>query len=103
MLAQPGGIEQVLATLAPARQGIGLPGLDELDSAPGGREEYGVRGVPVTEPFGRQEKWTFLFDYGDDWTFDVTYQGLQEAPPRVRLPRVLESVATAPEQYPEWE
>ena len=62
-----------------------------------------LRGVPVTEPFGRQEKWTFLFDYGDDWTFDVTYQGLQEAPPRVRLPRVLESVGTAPEQYPEWD
>ncbi|WP_104990024.1 hypothetical protein [Deinococcus sp. NW-56] len=107
MLAQPDGMEQVLATLAPARTMLGqggLPGLAGLDlSLSGGREEHGVRGVPVTEPFGRQEKWTFLFDYGDDWTFDVTYQGLQEAPPRVRLPRVLESVGTAPEQYPEWE
>ncbi|MDL2344123.1 hypothetical protein QOL99_08155 [Deinococcus sp. MIMF12] len=108
MLARPDGIEQVLATLAPARQGLGagddLPGLAGLDPAPGrGREEHGVRGVPVTEPFGRQEKWTFLFDYGDDWTFDVTYQGLQDAPPRVRLPHVLDSVGTAPDQYPEWD
>lgn len=107
MLAQPDGMEQVLATLAPAQALLGqggLSGLAGLDlSLSGGREERGVRGVPVTEPFGRQEKWTFLFDYGDDWTFDVTYQGLQEAPPRVRLPRVLESVGTAPEQYPEWD
>ncbi|WP_152550672.1 hypothetical protein [Deinococcus sp. RL] len=105
MLEQPGGVEAVLTSLASAQQLQQLPaagGLAGLNLTPGGREEYGVRGVPVTEPFGRQEKWTFLFDYGDDWTFDVTYQGLQDAPPRVRLPRVLESVGTAPEQYPEW-
>ena len=62
-----------------------------------------MTGVPAATPFERQPKWTFLFDYGDDWTFDVTYQGVQDAPPRVRLPRVLESLGTAPEQYPAYE
>jgi len=102
MLEQPGGLEQVLGRMqlvAPALAGPGLPsGLLGPQ-----REEYGVKGVPVTEPFERQEKWTFLFDYGDDWMFDVTYQGVQDAPPRVRLPHVLETLGTVPEQYPEWE
>ncbi|MFC6660424.1 hypothetical protein [Deinococcus multiflagellatus] len=101
-LAQPGGLDAVLAQLqvvGPVLTGPGLP-------APGqqtGREEHGVKGVPATVPFARQATWTFLFDYGDDWLFDVTYQGTQDAPPRVRLPRVLDALGTAPEQYPEWD
>ncbi|PTA68112.1 hypothetical protein C8263_08530 [Deinococcus arcticus] len=101
-LAQPGGLDAVLGQLqvvGPVLSGPGLlgPGL------PTGREEHGVKGVPATVPFGRQATWTFLFDYGDDWTFDVTYQGLQDAPPRVRLPRVLDALGTAPQQYPDWD
>lgn len=92
-LTQPGGLEQMLQLYGAA-------------SAAGDTDapvERGVKGVPVTEPFGRTPTWTFLFDYGDDWMFDVTYQGLQDAPPRVRLPRVLDSLGTAPEQYPDWD
>jgi hypothetical protein len=96
LLGQPGGLEQLLGMFQAVQAAPGAFGGPS-------REEHGVSGVPVTVPFGRQPKWTFLFDYGDDWTFDVTSQGVQEAPPRVRLPRVLDSLGTAPEQYPEWE
>lgn len=109
LLEQPGGLEQVMGMFLTARDqlaGGALPGTlgGGLGSAgSGGAEEQGLTGVPVTVPFGQQPTWTFLFDYGDDWTFDVTYQGVQDAPPRVRLPHVLETLGTAPEQYPEWE
>lgn len=92
-LAQPGGLERLISLYG------AMTGADDA-AAP---TERGVKGVSVTEPFGRTPTWTFLFDYGDDWMFDVTYQGVQDAPPRVRLPRVLDSLGTAPEQYPEWE
>lgn len=67
-------------------------------------EEYGVRGVPVEQVFTAEAPtWTFLFDYGDDWTFEVQYKGLKEAEKGARYPKVLESVGTAPEQYPDEE
>ena len=46
-------------------------------------------------------KMTFLFDYGDDWRFRVEIIGRNLKEPGVKYPRLLKSIGTAPEQYPE--
>lgn len=45
-------------------------------------------------------KMQFLFDYGDNWRFQVEVIGLGEKIPRARYPKVLAVVGNAPLQYP---
>lgn len=45
----------------------------------------------------------FIFDYGDEWRFKVKVIGLGQRQPKVRYPRVIASVGTAPPQYPDME
>jgi hypothetical protein len=42
----------------------------------------------------------FLFDYGDEWEFILTCNGIVEPEPRVQYPRTTGSKGDAPEQYP---
>jgi hypothetical protein len=42
----------------------------------------------------------FLFDYGDNWRFQVEVVGLGEKVPRARYPKVLKAVGKAPPQHP---
>jgi hypothetical protein len=42
-----------------------------------------------------------LFDYGDEWLFDVALKAKAQAEPRARYPRLLRQVGKAPEQYPQ--
>jgi hypothetical protein len=46
---------------------------------------------------------TLLFDYGDEWLFDVELTGVGQAEPRTRYPRLLRQHGEAPEQYPNFE
>ena len=46
---------------------------------------------------------TFLFDYGDEWLFQVALTGTGQKAPKVRYPKVLASQGDAPQQYPAWE
>ena len=46
---------------------------------------------------------TFLFDYGDEWLFQVALTGTGHKAPKVRYPKVLASQGDAPQQYPAWE
>ena len=46
-------------------------------------------------------KMTFLFDYGDNWQFQIELIGQSRKEPRVRYPRLLKAIGEAPEQYPD--
>jgi hypothetical protein len=43
----------------------------------------------------------FVFDYGDEWHFKVECLSLGERSPKVKYPRIVKVVGTAPEQYPD--
>ena len=43
----------------------------------------------------------FLFDYGDEWLFQVKLKGTGTKVTKTRYPRVVASHGEAPEQYPE--
>lgn len=46
------------------------------------------------------KKMLFVFDYGDDWRFEVELKEIREKFSAERLPNVLYSVGNAPPQYP---
>lgn len=45
----------------------------------------------------------FLYDFGDNWLFQVLLERIEAADPAVRGPKLLESHGEAPEQYPDVE
>jgi hypothetical protein len=50
------------------------------------------------------KRFLYLFDYGDEWRFDVRVHAMREdADPDAEYPLLVESVGEAPPQYPEWE
>ena len=44
----------------------------------------------------------YLFDFGDEWCFDVKLVEIQKDKPLLSEPKILESKGKAPEQYGEW-
>ena len=52
-------------------------------------------------PLGRK-KLHYLFDFGDDWTFEVrrSKQKSKEPEPGVKYPRVVKRIGSNPKQYP---
>jgi hypothetical protein len=49
-----------------------------------------------------KQKFLYLFDYGDEWHFEVEF--LKEAiAEKVPYPRIIDSRGEAPEQYPDYE
>jgi len=62
-----------------------------------------VSAVRVGEiPLQPGQRMTFLYDYGDQWEFEVRLEGIHPADTEVKI-RVLEAEGEAPEQYPQWE
>lgn len=50
------------------------------------------------------QNFLYLFDYGDEWRFNVKLHAINEnGDPNAEYPKIVESVGTAPEQYPDWE
>jgi len=50
------------------------------------------------------KRFLYLFDYGDEWRFDVRVHAMREdADPDAEYPLLVESVGEAPPQYPDWE
>ncbi len=45
----------------------------------------------------------FLFDFGDDWKFNVELESIEAEQTKLSEPMVLESKGKSPEQYPEFE
>ncbi len=48
------------------------------------------------------DKMLFLFDYGDGWFFVVELIGFGKKEAKTKYPRIVKSVGTAPEQYPDY-
>lgn len=73
----------------------------DMDGESGARS---VKKTKVKDVFGKLgEKMLFLFDYGDDWRFEVVLIGFGEKAPTTRYPKLLKSQGVSPEQYPDWE
>jgi Plasmid pRiA4b ORF-3-like protein len=49
------------------------------------------------------KKMLFLFDYGDEWRFQLEVIGLGEKVPKTRYPRIVSTVGKAPPQYPSFD
>lgn len=49
------------------------------------------------------QKFLYLFDYGDEHTFEVEVVEIKTDAPTGRYPQLIESKGNAPEQYPAWE
>jgi hypothetical protein len=50
------------------------------------------------------QNFLYLFDYGDEWRFNVRVHAINEnGDPNAEYPQLVESVGEAPEQYPDWE
>jgi hypothetical protein len=73
--------------------------MDDMDS-----DALSVEQTEVATAFPKPgHRMTFLFDYGDEWLFQVTLTGTGQKTPRMRYPKVLATQGKAPEQYPAWE
>jgi hypothetical protein len=46
---------------------------------------------------------TFLFDFGDNWEFQVILEEIQPGKPKRSSNKILERKGKAPEQYPDWD
>lgn len=67
----------------------------------GGSESGSVKRTKVAQAFPAVgAKMQFLFDYGDDWRFQVEVIGLGEKVPKARYPKLLKAAGKAPPQYP---
>ena len=47
------------------------------------------------------QKFLYLFDFGDCWTFDVVFREIQETPYKGH-PKIISSKGEAPPQYSPW-
>jgi hypothetical protein len=62
----------------------------------------GVKKTKLAEAFPSVgHKMLFLFDYGDEWLFRVTFKEAGSKVAKTRYPRVVASQGEAPAQYPE--
>ena len=63
-----------------------------------------VKKTTVAKAFPKVgHKMMFLFDYGDEWLFRVEVIGLGQKVARGRYPKLIASLGTSPEQYPDME
>jgi len=62
-------------------------------------DEVAVGEVPLQPG----QSMTFLFDFGDNWQFDVQLERIDPPKSRMKGPKILESHGKAPEQYPSWD
>ncbi|MEW6382187.1 MAG: hypothetical protein AB1611_21690 [bacterium] len=46
---------------------------------------------------------TYLYDFGDNWQFEVKLERIDPPDPQIEKPVILEAHGKAPEQYPSWD
>ncbi|MCA1993122.1 MAG: plasmid pRiA4b ORF-3 family protein [Coleofasciculus sp. S288] len=46
---------------------------------------------------------TYVFDFGDNWEFNVQLERIEPANPKIKNPKILETYGESPEQYPAWD
>lgn len=72
------------------------------DMENGDSDAGSVERTKVAKAFGAPgKKMLFLFDYGDEWRFQVELRALGEKAPKMRYPRLVASMGEAPPQYPD--
>jgi hypothetical protein len=76
---------------------IDHPGLDPGNDPRTGEVQVG------SLPLSLGQTMTFLFDFGDQWTFAVTLERVDDPEPALRGCQLLESRGEPPEQYPSYE
>jgi len=70
------------------------------DLEDGDSDAASVERTPIDRVFGTiGKKMLFLFDYGDEWRFQVELRAFGSKAPKMRYPRLVASVGEAPEQY----
>jgi hypothetical protein len=69
-----------------------------LDEGPW-TSEVRVGEVPLLEG----QLMTYLYDFGDQWEFDVTLERVDPVEPAIKDALVVDAHGEAPEQYPSWE
>jgi hypothetical protein len=74
---------------------VNHPYMDDGPWAP----EVRVGDVPLQEG----QSMTYLFDFGDQWKFDVALEHVDPADATARDPVVLDGRGEAPDQYPSWD
>ena len=73
----------------------------DIGEEPTAPHAQGVKKVKVGKVFTTIGKtMRFLFDYGDNWHFDVELKEIRQAVEGEKLPRVLNVIGKAPAQYP---
>jgi len=63
----------------------------------------GVQETIIEEVFSPKKRMLFLFDYGDNWEFLLTCNGIVKPEPGVQYPHTRGGKGEAPEQYPSCE
>jgi hypothetical protein len=54
-------------------------------------------------PLSPGQSMKLVYDFGDNWQFDVKLERIDPPNKRMKKPRVLEKHGEAPEQYPNWD
>ena len=49
------------------------------------------------------DSFRFLYDFGDNWEFDIKLERIEPVDASLKQPKVIESHGEAPDQYPNWE
>jgi hypothetical protein len=71
--------------------------MEDTDSDAGSVER-----TKVSQAFAKTgKKMLFVFDYGDEWRFEVKLTTRGEKTPKTRYPRMVAAVGEAPPQYPD--
>lgn len=63
--------------------------------------EPGVNRTLINDVFEPKKKMLFRFDYGDDWQSRLTCMGVEEAPNKRKVRKVISTIGTPPVQYPQ--
>lgn len=51
----------------------------------------------------RGQTFLYLFDYGDEWTFDIRLDEIRCDEGHIQKPQIVKEHGKAPEQYPDWD
>jgi len=69
-----------------------------LDEGKAWVDEFYLKNIPLEE----QNSFTFIFDFGDWWEFNILIEKIDEGK-RMDDFKLIKSVGKAPEQYPDWD
>jgi len=80
--------------------GGGLEGMFADDEAEGDVRDTTLSSLDLKP----DQRFLYLFDYGDEWRFNVKVDKIGAADePDVVYPRIVEAVGDPPPQYPDWD